>query len=108
MITVTLFRKNGNIDKVRAYGHSGIGERGNDILCAAASAIIQTAYLAVKDLGVQTEYLRDTESGLFEFTLGNENRRDVDIILRAMVVGIQDLTSGYPQNIKLEEQSTCL
>ncbi len=103
MITVTLSRSGGNITKVRAIGHSGLAERGNDILCAAASAIIQTAYLALKDVDEETEYVRDTKSGLFEFTVGNK-RPESNVILRAMIVGLHDLSSGYPQNIKLEEQ----
>lgn len=107
MISVTLTRRNGVIVKVRAEGHSGLGSHGNDVLCAAASAIVQTAYLAIVDIGGDTEYIRDGERGLFEFTVGDSHRRDCDVILRAMLVGIKDLTSGYPQNIKLEELS-CL
>lgn len=104
MISIVLFRTDGDITKVRAMGHSGSAARGSDIICAATSAIVQTAYLALKDIGAKTEYVRDAKSGLFEFTIGDENRRDCNIILRAMTVGLQDLAEGYPQNIKLEEQ----
>ena len=107
MISVTLFKSNGKIVKVSAKGHSGLGAHGNDIVCAAVSTLVQTAYLAIKDAGGDTAYTRDSESGAFEFTVGNDNRHDCDVILRAMTVGLKDLTSGYPQNIKLEE-STCL
>lgn len=104
MIIVTLFKENGKITGVRASGHSGLAESGNDILCAAASAIVQTTYLAVCDVAGKIEYTRDEKSALFEFTVPSGKRsHDVDVIFRAMRVGIQDLSSGYPQNLKLEE-----
>lgn len=104
MITVTLTKADGKIIRVRAIGHSGAAARGSDIICAAVSAVVQTAYLALKDIGEKTDYVRDEKKGLFEFTVGDGNRAKSDVILRAMVVGLQDLAEGYPQNIKLEEQ----
>ncbi len=107
MISVKLFNRNGKVVRVLADGHSGYGEHGSDVVCAAVSAIVQTAYLAIKDAGGDTEYVRDSERGLFEFTVGDANRHDCDVILRAMAVGLHDMAEGFPQNIKLEE-STCL
>ncbi len=105
MIEVKLFRNSvGHIVRVRASGHSGLSERGTDTLCAAVSALVQTAYLAIKDIGGNVAYSRDSESALFEFELGaDEKRYDEDVILRAMSVGLKDLESGFPQNLKTEE-----
>lgn len=106
MITVTFFKENGSIVKVSAHGHSGLARHGEDILCAAASALIQTAYLAINDIVGNVEYKRNDEKGEFEFAipLSCAGRHDADVVLRALTIGLQDLHSGYPQNIKLEEQ----
>lgn len=106
MITVTFFKENGKIVKVSARGHSGLSEYGSDILCAAASALIQTAYLATADISGDVKYKRNDEKGEFEFTVPSEctDRHDVDVVLRTLTIGLKDLQSGYPQNIKLEEQ----
>lgn len=104
MITVTLFKKNGSIVGVKATGHSGLGESGSDVLCAAVSTLVQTAYLAIADIAGKTEYKSDEDEPLFQFEIPNVNdRHDIDVILRAMCVGLNDLSSGYPQNLKLEE-----
>ena len=104
MITVTLFKENGSVVKVRTSGHSGLAESGNDILCAAVSTLVQTAYLAIADLTGSTEYKRSEKSALFEFSVPSvPDRHDIDVILRAMYLGLVDLSSGYPQNLKLEE-----
>ena len=105
MIKVTLYRDSGRIVRVRACGHSGLAEHGSDVLCGAVSALIQTAYLAICDnISRKTEYTSDEKAGLFEFEVPNVNdRHDIDVILRAMYVGLQDLSSGFPQNLILEE-----
>ena len=99
MITVKLFGKNGKITGVRSSGHSGLAESGNDILCAAVSTLVQTAYLAISDIYGKVDYKKG--DGLFEFNVPEGH--DAEVIIRAMYLGLQDLSSGYPQNLKLEE-----
>ena len=99
MITVTLIRKDGKVTGVRSSGHSGLAKSGNDILCAAVSALIQTAYLAVSDVSGKTDYPK--RDGFFEFSVPTDH--DAQVIVRAMQLGLQDLSGGYPQNLKLEE-----
>ena len=99
MIKVKLFRTDGTITGVRCQGHSGIADSGNDVLCAAVSALIQTAYLAISDFYGKTSYTR--RDGFFEFSVPKGH--DADVIIRAMCLGLQDLSSGYPHNLKLEE-----
>ncbi|HAL73983.1 MAG TPA: ribosomal-processing cysteine protease Prp [Clostridiales bacterium] len=51
MITVTLQRcPSGYIRRFTATGHSGYGEQGADIICAAVSAIAQTTIGSLQDL----------------------------------------------------------
>lgn len=99
MITVKLFVKDGKVIGVRSSGHSGLGNSGNDILCAAVSTLVQTAYLAISDIYGEVAYQKC--DGFFEFNVPEGH--DAEVIIRAMQVGLQDLSSGYPQNLKLEE-----
>ncbi len=109
MISVTFFKENGNVVKVSAQGHSGLAESGSDILCAAVSALVQTAYIAIKDISDCVEYSRDGKNGKFVITVRRlGDMHDADVILRALYVGLTDLESGYPQNLKIEEKSICL
>lgn len=105
MITVELFRTDGLITKVRASGHSGYAEYGNDILCAAVSTLVQTAYLAIAEISDGVEYTSDENKPLFEFEVPSvTDRHDIDVILSAMLTGLRNLMRGYPQNIKLEDR----
>lgn len=99
MITVKLFGSNGRITGVRSSGHSGLEKSGNDILCAAVSALVQTAYLAISDIYGEVAYRK--RDGFFEFDVPEGH--DAEVIIRAMQVGLQDLSISYPKNLKLEE-----
>lgn len=105
MITVSFFKENGKVFKVSAKGHSGLAESGSDILCAAVSTLVQTAYLGIVDFGGEVEYKMSESEALFEFTVKGDTpaRRETEIILRTLYVGLADLSRGYPQNLKLEE-----
>lgn len=104
MITVKLFRTDGAITEVRASGHSGYAEYGNDIVCAAVSTLVQTACLAITELIGDIPYKTDEKNALFAFSIPKvSDRHDIDVILNAMLAGLKNLSSGYPQNIKLEE-----
>lgn len=104
MIRVSLDASNDGSVKLSASGHSGLAESGSDILCAAVSALVQTAYLAVKDIGAEVKMFRDEKNARFEFTVlkDDAHAHDVDVIIRAALIGLKDLSSGYPHNIKLE------
>ncbi|MCH5163039.1 MAG: ribosomal-processing cysteine protease Prp [Clostridiales bacterium] len=103
MIKVS-FSSDEKTHRVRAEGHSGYAEAGSDIVCAAVSTLVQTAYLAIKDLGAPVTFDRDDGKALFEFRAerGTEFDHDIQVLLRALRVGVEDLRSGYPQFIKTE------
>lgn len=104
MIKVSFYETDGTVKRVRAVGHSGYADSGSDIVCAAVSTLVQTAYLAVKELGCDTRFTRDAETGLFEFTVeadGN-TRHDADVVLHALRVGLKDLESGYGKYVEVE------
>ena len=50
MTEITVFLKDGKPIGFDAHGHTGYAECGEDIVCAAVSAITQTAAMAVTDI----------------------------------------------------------
>lgn len=105
MTTVRLFYEDGRIVAVEAKGHTGYAPSGRDIVCAAVSAIIQTALLALDKVAhAQTE--KTEREGYLRYKVTSRDGKTLeasDIILQAMKVGLQDISSGYPSYIKLEE-----
>lgn len=110
MTKVEVFKKNGKIMKVVAFGHSGYGVAGEDIVCASISSIIQTAMLGL--IGVvkidgcikKDEQTTTMEINLPE-NLPNDKMHDAQVVLETMLCGISDLHVGFSDFIELEVKS---
>jgi uncharacterized protein YsxB (DUF464 family) len=82
-------------------------EKGEDIVCAALSSVVQTALMGLMEVaGINVDYTRDDEEGLLLIKLpeGIEDaqRHDADVILHTMLCGVSDLSEQFSKYIKLE------
>ena len=106
MTKVIVSREKGHVVSVQCSGHSGYAPEGEDIVCAALSAVIQTAVLGVMRVaGADADYHTDQDKGSLSLTLKSMNesqRRDCDAILNTMLLGVKDLQEGFSAFIKLE------
>ncbi len=106
MTEVKVILNKGHIVSLTAQGHSGYGVEGEDIVCAAASSIIQTAALGLlKIAGINVKITKDDNKAYFKMeipTLNDEDRHNADMILDTMLCGIADLNEGYSDFIDLE------
>ena len=107
MTKVTILKKNQNIFEVECDGHTNYGERGEDIVCASLSSIVQTAVLGLLMIAeLELDMKRDDEAGYLKFTLP-ENLFDkqeiqASAILDTMLCGISDLYETFSDYIELE------
>lgn len=101
------------LDQRRNYfgviGHSGYGEKGKDIVCAAVSILTYTIFVnlrimelnkLIKDLDISIDKDRALAEVRFE---ADENYNDgIDVLLRALCVGFKILEEDYPDNVKFK------
>ena len=110
MITVTLHRSpNGYIRRFTASGHSGFGEKGSDIICAAVSAIAQTTIGSLQDLAALQPFYR-LDDGLVECQtidpddMAPEQYKIARTLTDAFAVGCQQISNSYgSQYVKVKE-----
>lgn len=104
MVTVTIKRNQADqIIEFFAEGHAEYDDPGNDIVCAAVSAILQTAIFGLtENLGLNIEV--NTRNGWLNCNLaGYEAREEVNLILEVMVTGLEKTAESYPDNLTLVE-----
>lgn len=87
-------------------GHSGYAEEGRDLVCAAVSAVSQTALLGLlKVCGINVNY--EVRDGYLKAVLpegiSEDKRQKAEVILLTMREGLKDIADGYPRFVKLEE-----
>lgn len=110
MTTVTLdMLPSGSITAFRSSGHSGYAPSGSDIVCAAISAILQTAVLGLREVaGLFVACEMDEEQGEMEVILERDlaptQRNTADIILNTMRQGLLSLQLARPDNLKIVER----
>ena len=107
-MTDIIITKNANrIVKVECSGHTGYGEQGEDIVCAALSSIVQTALLGLFTVAkIKIDFDRNDDEGKLTFSLpkdiSEQKMHDASVILDTMLCGISDLYEGFSDFINLE------
>ena len=100
MITVKFFTRSGEVRGFEVKGHSGLAERGNDILCAAVSS---ACYMTVNTL---TEVLKlkvdaeVNEDGYMKVIL-HDATDEAENLLKGFQVHITALAKDYRKNLKV-------
>lgn len=107
MTKVTITKRNNKIATVECDGHTNYGERGEDIVCAALSSVVQTALLGLLVVAcVNVDINRDDEQGYLKFSLPNNltdaEAEKCEVILQTMLCGVSDLNTGFSDFIELE------
>lgn len=103
MIAVTVFHSKQGICGFSLKGHSGYGEEGSDIVCAAASSIAQYIIEAVETMKVPCRY--ELKDGLITFsftqeTSGRQKLRVQDFLIPFETV-MKQLSLQYGEYLKI-------
>lgn len=111
MIKVIIFKnKEGYIGKYNVSGHAGYDAKGKDIVCAAVSALAQTALISLVEVcdieEKKIEYFIDEEKGVLDVNIPKiidiDIRNKVEVVLRTLETGIKLIQKSYPEFIILE------
>lgn len=84
-------------------GHAGFAPHGQDIVCAAVSALALTAVLSLKKLlNLKLDF--KNSDGLLVCRLpemDNDVRSKAEIIVNTMLIGIRETKKNYPEYIEI-------
>ena len=107
MITVTATRENGNPVGFAVTGHANMGEYGEDLICAAASAIVQTAILGITEVchisaGVSIE--EGETVCILSKDATKDEIRNAGIVMNTMIAGLRSIQASYPKTLKFRNK----
>ena len=106
MIRIVFYRTDAGLTGFRAHGHAGYAELGSDIVCAAVSAVLQTACMGVENvLHIDMSVQQDDDSGFLQAMLPQslpENLlHDAGMMLAAAEAGLRAIQQQYPDHVRL-------
>ena len=108
MIRIDLLSdKDGLIREFTVNGHAGYDRAGKDIVCAAVSAVVQTAVIGLTDAaGINVRHVQ--QNGYLRCTLPEnmnaEEKKAAGLILNTMLAGLKSIQMGYPNLILIKER----
>ena len=107
MITIKVRKKNGSYEEFISKGHAGYAEAGQDIVCAAVSALVLNMANSVETFtedGYEGEM--DERSGGFKFHFTSEISPGSQLLMNSLVLGIRNIGKEYGKkyiNIQFKE-----
>ena len=106
MTRCEFFVENERINGFSISGHSGYGEEGTDIVCAAVSAIVTMAESTINDvLGAKAKVRVKNEDARVTLTLpvSCDEEETVQAVLAGMMITLAGMRDDYPDYIEVLE-----
>ena len=107
MLRVTFFEDSrSRLSSFSAEGHASFADYGNDVVCAAASAILQAARLGLEVYAMAEPEVAQS-SGRMRIRVNEAHREDagVQAILSTAALSIEQIASQFPENITYARKS---
>ncbi|MGE5554466.1 MAG: ribosomal-processing cysteine protease Prp [Betaproteobacteria bacterium] len=106
MIAVQVRRTDGRPTGFLVSGHAGCGPRGEDIVCAAVSALTDTTVLALTRLAGVKARVEAAEGYLccsLPAELAPVARERAELLIEAMLLGLSEIAQAYPGRLRLRD-----
>ena len=106
MTKCEFFTENDRITGFSVSGHSGYGEAGTDIVCAAVSAVVTMAEATINDVcGAKAKVRVKDEDARVTLTLpaSCDEEETVQAVLAGMMLTLVSLRDDYPDYIEVLE-----
>lgn len=104
MLAIRIYRdKQNSIYKFEATGHCNFAARGTDIVCSAASVLLQTAVLSLMEYCKIFPAVEVNPGKLICFILPELQSFKVEAVTETMVIGLKKIEEDYPGHVKINE-----
>ncbi len=104
MIRLTLKDKQNSFECFTVEGHSTLGKKGNNLLCAGVSTLTQSILLGFQQVLKIHPVIQKSDGYLycnFPDTLENRIADGVNLLIMTMICGFQDLKMQFPDEIEI-------
>ncbi len=87
---------------LRITGHADQGDYGEDIVCAAVSALVETLALGLTQI-LKEPYQGRVDAGDANFSFRSPMPSDSQAVVETIVAGLKDLSASEPQAVRYQE-----
>ena len=102
-----MYRNNGMPVGFHVRGHAEYGDYGEDIVCSAVSAVVQTAILGISDvLCLKADInIHDGEAiCMLDNDVCESDRQNAALIMSVMIKGLRSIQASYPRTLRFRSK----
>ncbi|HEX6987997.1 MAG TPA: ribosomal-processing cysteine protease Prp [Bacillota bacterium] len=108
MIHVLFYREAGAIVEFWVSGHAGLAPHGQDVLCAAVSALTQATLIGLEEvLGLRVDAEVDDADGKLRCRLPaavpGDRRDGAAVLTETLLRSLRSIQAGYPDHVQIRE-----
>ena len=102
MTNIALIRSEGVLVVFDARGHTGFADAGEDIVCAAVSALTQAAVIGMQEvLSLPVRMERDDRAGRLMAVVAPEHAPSARVLLETLRLSLSAICAQYPGFVRL-------
>lgn len=108
MIEISVYKNaDGKFTGFACSGHAGYAESGQDIVCAAVSALVINTMNSIEKFTSDTfEYQEDESKGQIDFRIVSGLSKESGLLLNSLFLGLQGIQEDYGrQYIKITQRN---
>lgn len=97
MIKVTIYKETDDlITGFKILGHAGFSDKGNDIVCAAVSALVINTINSIEQFTTDDiEITENEDKGLIEFHVTSPISGETTLLLKSLALGLMGIEAEY-------------
>jgi uncharacterized protein YsxB (DUF464 family) len=108
---VTLFWGEKGLLGLESQGHSGFAHKGEDVVCAAVSALVQALLVGLRDVArlsdveceMKSEAGRENSVPLIRVRWKEDKAAELDLLTRTVALSLKGIASGYSGYVSVSE-----
>ena len=95
MTKVTIFKQQGLYKGFEVSGHSGYADAGEDIVCAAVSALVINTINSIEEF-TEDAFTCDCKDGMIEsWEFTSDVSAGTDLLMDALMLGLRNIVKSY-------------
>lgn len=105
MTEVRLFRSEGRILGIEIRGHAGFAEKGEDIVCAGLSTVIQALDIGLSEVLGRTdiEVQKNPEKAFMSVFLDGPEEKCATVLMQTAARSLWAIAESHPSHVRITE-----
>ena len=101
MVSVIFYKKNGSYYRVECSGHAGYAPEGENILCAAISALVINCFNSVEKFTKDFVSSETSKDGITSLQLKENISHDAELLVKSLESGLKEISKDNGKYLKI-------